>query len=285
MDQKEAIITDKSNKPDAYIPYWDACAAGWRDATISKPPSHTGPSGILMDLARIEPGQRTLDLASGTGEPALAIAQRVGPQGHVTALDASQAMLKTAQDRAVNLGLENMEFHVGPMESLPFEDDSFDVVTCRFGLMLADEPLAALKEISRVLAPGGRLAVMVHGPRDRNTQHNTVRGTALKFFGRNEDNRSSRRFSLSGEGELTRLFKEAGFQEIEEKEVSEIVIKQVGEVFWTPTLQRAFADDLAEMSADQRKVLDAQIAQAMESYIEDGVIHLLSTERVATGVA
>ena len=156
-------------------PDWDQRAAGWRAATMDQRPGSSGPSRALIAAARIRPGQKVLDLASGTGEPALAIARLVQPTGMVTALDLSKAMLDTARERAEKLGITNMDFRVGPMDVLDFEDHTFDVVTCRFGLMFADDAGAAMKEARRVLVPGGRIAVIVHGPRHHNTQFDVVR--------------------------------------------------------------------------------------------------------------
>lgn len=110
----------------------------------------------VANAAAIRSGQRVLDVACGTGVLTRAIAVRVGPEGAVTGLDLSPRMLEVAASLNPNL-----DWRQGNAESLPFRDDSFDAVVSQFGLMFVTDPILALREMMRVLAPGGRLAVAV----------------------------------------------------------------------------------------------------------------------------
>src|SRR5437870_2567448 len=89
----------------------------------------------LVDAAKPTPGMSILDLASGTGEPALPLARRVAPNGKVTATDLSEEMLGVLRKNAKNEGVENIETQTADAHSLDFPDKSFDMVTSRFGLM------------------------------------------------------------------------------------------------------------------------------------------------------
>ena len=92
----------------------------------------------------LAPGQAVLDLASGIGEPALDIARRVGETGVVTATDMVPEMLVGARRRAAEANLANIRFEIVDMEALPFATASFDVVSCRLGVMFATDRAAAL---------------------------------------------------------------------------------------------------------------------------------------------
>lgn len=264
---------------------WKIRAAHWKASAPEGASLNDGPNRILIDLAGIKAGDHVLDLASGTGEPAISIALEVGEHGSVDALDASPEMLDGARARAQNLGLANISFHVGPMEEIPFDDGRFDAVTCRFGLMHADDAAAALRGVRRVLKPGGRAACMVHGARARNNQFDVVRATVLNFLGETEQQETLQRFRFSAQGELTGLFKDAGFSHVTEREIANWVVKKSGEKFWAAMVKRSFAARLADKDAADLAALDAQIEAAFEPFLKDGEYRLLSTERVVSGVA
>lgn len=113
-------------------------------------------AGPVVDAAGVTRGQRVLDVACGTGVVAREALARVGPQGKVAGLDVNAAMLAVASRRA-----SQVEWTEGRAESLPFEDRAFDAVLCQFGLMFFEDRVAALREMSRVLVPGGRIAIAV----------------------------------------------------------------------------------------------------------------------------
>jgi SAM-dependent methyltransferase len=112
----------------------------------------------VADAAAIGPGDRVLDVACGTGVLTREAARRAGPSGAVTGLDLSPEMLTVA----ARLNPE-LRWQQGSGQSLPFPDQSFDAVVSQFGLMFFPDQVAGLREMMRVLAPGGRLAVAVWG--------------------------------------------------------------------------------------------------------------------------
>jgi SAM-dependent methyltransferase len=112
----------------------------------------------VAEVAGIQPGDRVLDVACGTGVLAREAASRVGPTGAVTGLDLSPEMLAVAARMSPGL-----RWQQGSAEALPFAEKSFDAVVSQFGLMFFPDPVAGLREMMRVLVPGGRLAVAVWG--------------------------------------------------------------------------------------------------------------------------
>lgn len=115
----------------------------------------------LIEEARINEGDKVLDVAGGPGEPSLTIAEVVGPTGSVTCTDAIAEMVAAAQSEAHRRGLKNISFEQCLADSLPFEDSSFDVAVCRMGVMFFPDPLSGLREMLRVIKSGGSLSFAV----------------------------------------------------------------------------------------------------------------------------
>src|SRR5271154_248128 len=129
----------------------------------------TRPATELMVLgAELAPGMMVLDLACGTGEPALSLAKAVTPRGRVVATDMVPEMLEAARQNAAAQGLDNMEFRLADAETLPFSDGEFDRVTCRFGIMFFPDIPKAMAEIRRVLKPDGRICFAVFASLEEN---------------------------------------------------------------------------------------------------------------------
>src|SRR5262245_59341820 len=147
---------------------WSGAAPGWRKWDAQLMAWTTAGPELIREVAQIKPGMRVLDLASGTGEPALTLAELVGPDGHVTATDFVPEMLAAAAEKARAGGLANIGFQQAEAEALPFPDQRFDIVTCRWGVMHFPNPGQALREAYRVLRPGGRAVFVAWGPVEQN---------------------------------------------------------------------------------------------------------------------
>lgn len=115
---------------------------------------------FAIDLAAVQPTDSILDLACGTGDLALAMMGKLGPQGRMVMSDYNGSMLSLGRDRMLDAGHARSLFAQGDAESLPFADNSFDLVTISFGLRNVRDKDAALRSIFRVLRPGGRLLVL-----------------------------------------------------------------------------------------------------------------------------
>lgn len=114
-----------------------------------------------MDLAAIKRGQQVLDLAGGTGDLTIKMSRLVGPSGSVVLSDINPSMLEEGRKRLINKGIVgNVSFKEINAEAIPFDDQTFDLVTIGFGLRNVTDQLKALKEMRRVLKPGGRLVVL-----------------------------------------------------------------------------------------------------------------------------
>lgn len=116
----------------------------------------------LIEAAELRRGERVLDVACGTGVVTRLAAERVGDTGSVAGLDVDASMLEIA--RSVAPAAAPIEWVETAAEAMPYEDEYFDVVLCQMGLQFIEDKLAALREMQRVLAPGGRVALNVPGP-------------------------------------------------------------------------------------------------------------------------
>ena len=115
----------------------------------------------VVQRAGLQAGEQMLDLGTGTGQVAIRAASLVGPAGHVTGVDISGEMLALARERAIALGLRNMQFREGRAEAIPGDSSCCDVVLASLSLMYVIDRAAAAREIARVLRPGGRFVAAV----------------------------------------------------------------------------------------------------------------------------
>ncbi len=116
---------------------------------------------LLLERAALRPGEAVLDIATGPGTVARLAAEQVGPQGRVVGADFSEAMIAIAKAKPQTAGAARIEYVVSPAAPLPVEDAVFDVVTCQQGLQFFPDRAAAIREMHRVLKPGGRVAAAV----------------------------------------------------------------------------------------------------------------------------
>lgn len=116
---------------------------------------------IAIGMANIQPGQRVLDLAGGTGDLARLMATQVGPQGRIVLSDINNAMIRTGRARLLDQGIAgNLDYVQADAERLPFPDNSFDCITMGFGLRNVTHKQTALESMYRVLKPAGRLLIL-----------------------------------------------------------------------------------------------------------------------------
>lgn len=194
---------------------WLAAAPFWKKWSSQLAHQSRRATELVVAGAALSPGLQVLDLASGTGEPALSVSTAVGPQGHVVATDLVREMLKAAEENAANLGIKNMEFFAADAEQLPFPDHQFDRVTCRFGIMFIPDVQKALREVRRVLKPGGRVSFLTWGSREENPLFGTMIRSFLKYVEVPQpDPDSPHVFRFADESKLIRTLTEAGFQEV-----------------------------------------------------------------------
>lgn len=154
---------------------WKVAAERWKRDYPTFKVSSRAASDLIISAVGASDGMRVLDLASGTGQPALPLAQAVLPGGTVVATDLVPEMLSVAEENAAQETISNISFEVLSAEDLPFEDESFDAVTCRFGVMFVSDVESTMRGIRRVLKPGARAAFISWGPIEESPSWAVVR--------------------------------------------------------------------------------------------------------------
>jgi len=234
----------------------------------------------LVEYAQPAPGMRVIDLASGTGEPAISLASRVGEHGHVTATDLSAGLLEIAAQRAQARGLKNFTTQQADAHRLPFPENGFDLATSRFGVMFFDDPGLALQELRRVMRPGARACFLVWGSIEQpywqsmmGVVHRHVGGPLLPPEGPDP-------FKFSGPGSLSAVFRGAGFNAVEEesKTLPWIWPGPVEELWeYSQSVSVPFRPMLERVPAEQWPQIHDEVHAAVRQY-SDG-------EKVAFGVS
>ena len=240
-------------------------AARWERASAEM---GKGVTDALVEFSDPQPGERVLDLACGTGAPSLKVARRVGSSGHVIATDLSEEPLKIAAERARERGLGNLEFRRSDAQALPFENDQFDLVTCRFGVMFFSDLPLALAETKRVLRPGGRVAFAAWGKMEQPYFQSTV-GVVLRHTGAAVPAGAAAMFKFGVAGTLASALRGAGFDGARD-EVRRVPWPwtESAEELWQyfrsvtvpfrPLLEKATPEMEGEILAELRKYWDGQ---------------------------
>lgn len=152
---------------DAQRASWDKFSPGWKKWDKYSMEFLSPHGNAIIEALKPQGNDVILDVASGTGEPGLTIAELI-PKGKVTVTDLSDGMLKIASEKAMEKNLANVITQQADVSQLPFDDNIFDVVSCRLGFMFFPDMQMAADEMVRVLKPGGRLATTVWGDPENN---------------------------------------------------------------------------------------------------------------------
>jgi ubiquinone/menaquinone biosynthesis C-methylase UbiE len=233
----------------------------------------------LVAGAGLRPGERVLDVACGTGIVTRLAAERVAPGGSVAAVDINPGMLATA--RAVVPERFAVRWYETSAEAMPLPDAAFDVVFCQLGMQFVADKPAAVREIRRVLAPGGRAYVSVPAP----TRFFNVMDDAFARHGMPAAAAFVRMvFSLNNAATLERMFQDAGFREVSCQSLAkQLRLPPAREFLWQYIQSTPLAPTMAELGADVRAALERDIVDGWREWATDDGLTYEQTILLATG--
>ncbi|MBW4360989.1 class I SAM-dependent methyltransferase [Flavobacterium taihuense] len=211
---------------------WNKFSSGWKkwdELTMD----FLKPMGDeIIKLLNLKDDDIVLDVAAGTGEPGLTIASHLN-SGKVISTDLAEGMLEVAQENAKKRGIKNFETMVCDVSELPFANNTFDAISCRFGFMFFPDMSLALKEMTRVLKPGGKIATAVWNIPEKNFWVTATMGTINKNIEIPPPPPGAPgMFRCAKEGFMTNLFSQAGLKNISENEVTGKLNCKTIDVYW-----------------------------------------------------
>lgn len=264
---------------------WDAFTNGWKkwDDLIM---AWIAPVGeALIDGARLHDAAHLLDVAAGTGEPGLTAAARV-PNGKVTVTDLSKHMLDVAREHAARRGIRNFETRQCDADELPFDDESFDAVTCRFGFMFFPDVVLGLNEMARVARPGARICSAVWCAPERNPWATTIMGTIASHVDMpSPPPGAPGLFRCAGPGYMAQAYREAGLRNISEREVAGDLEFDSPEQYWTMMTEIAapVVAGLAKADAPTRERIKDTVLDRAQQTMTDGKVRFHWSAQVIYG--
>ncbi len=249
---------------------WGSVAESWGEHVDHVEQRAKRVTQLMVEAVAAAPGDEVLELACGAGGLGLAIADHVTPGGRVVLSDVAPEMvaiaatLAASRDQATQVSAQVLD-----LEQIDVPDDSFDIVVCREGLMFALDPVRAATEIVRVLRPGGRAAIAVWGPRDRNPWLGVLAdaverhtGTAVPPAG------TPGPFSLGADGALETVMTAAGLEQVSVQQVDLPTHDASFEDYWQLRIDLAgpLKRRLAALPADEMAALRETVRDGLSQY-------------------
>ncbi len=224
-------------------------------------------AGELLRAADLQPGERVLDVGCGTGLIARRAATAVGGTGTVCGIDVSPDMIEMA--RTIRVSGAPTDWHVGDAAALPFPDGSFDVVLCQMTLMFVGDRQAAVNEIHRVLAPGGRVAINTPGPIQPTFE--SMERAIVAHISPDLAGFIRMVFSMHDPAEHGSLLKEAGFTDVSARSYSaEFDLPSPTEFLWQYINLTPMAPFVADAPESARDAMDAQVTASWQPFVRNG---------------
>jgi ubiquinone/menaquinone biosynthesis C-methylase UbiE len=256
------ITPDNNELKERERKAWASVADGWkrRDELLRKGAAPV--TERMLELAGISPGHRVLDIASGTGEPAISAAELTGTTGKVTATDLTEEMLACARDKAARAGIANIEFLCVDGETLDFDADTFDAVTIRWGLMFMPEPEACLGLAHGVMKQQGRIAIACWSAPDKNPFVGVLMQTLGKYMEVPKlPPGTPGIFALADPDRLHGVLAAAGFRNIELEELEiDVIAVDSGQAYW---------EAISDLAAPVMTLVNQLNNESRQAYIND----------------
>ena len=224
----------------------------------------------LVETAALRQGDRVLDVACGTGIVARIAARKLGNTGNVIGLDASAPMITVARAAATVEGIA-VEWREASAVELPFPEAAFDVVLCQSGLQFFPDRSASLREMRRVLNPGGRLILSVWGPIERSRGFAVAADAVARHIGPEAARPITLAFDLSDADELRALVTDANFKDISVRAAVKILRYPSPEEFiFRHITGSPLGSAVSQAGESARTAMLAEIQTRLASAVDEG---------------
>jgi ubiquinone/menaquinone biosynthesis C-methylase UbiE len=233
----------------------------------------------LVDTARPAQGERVLDVACGTGIASRLASEAVGTEGTVAGLDANPGMLAVAR----TVTPTGIEWHEAPAEDIPLPDAAFDLVLCSMGVQFFSDKAQALREMHRVLAPGGRAVWCTPGPTP--PLFDAIDEALTAHLGPGASMFVHAVFSLHDPDAARELMHDAGFDQIEVETTSmPLRVAPPADFFWQYVHSTPLAAAVADLDDAQRAALEAEVVERCAPFVDGDATVMEPGLLILTGV-
>lgn len=264
--------------------HWDAVASGWAKRLAWTERNFLPLTDWFARAAGWTSGHRMIDVACGPGYPTFAAAAAVGPDGSVLGLDISGAMVSAASGFARSSGVTNVEFREMDAEALQLQDGSFDSAVNAYGLMFCPEPERAVRELWRVLKPGGHCAMAVWDERIKSPFFDVMLSVASPLLALpSPDPRAPGPFRLASADTLESMTVASGFSDVRvERLTLTFECESVADYcqLFADVALKARMDTLSD---SERARLETEVEEASRSYVQGGHLQLPAVSLCVSG--
>jgi ubiquinone/menaquinone biosynthesis C-methylase UbiE len=239
----------------------------------------------IMRLIDAYDASLVLEIAAGTGEPGITIASKMR-NGSVMLTDLSEDMLAIAREKAEARGIKNIETQVCDVCELPYSDNTFDAISCRFGFMFFPDMLLAAKEMYRVLKSGGRIATTVWNVPEKNFWVTAIGSTInANMQLPPPPPEAPGMFRCAKSGLIMDLFQKAGFENTSEKEITSKLRCGTPEVYWNMMTEVAapFVAALSNADDAMKDKIKSEVYQKVKQRYPDGRVEIEASALVVYG--
>jgi SAM-dependent methyltransferase len=225
-------------------------------------------SAGLLEAARLQPGERVLDVACGTGVIARLAAEAVGSTGSVTGIDLAPDMINVA--RATPAPAQpSIDWHIGDAATLPFPDDTYDTVLCQMGLMFMSDRPAAVAEMRRTLVPGGRAVISTPGAIQ--PPFEILERALVEHIGADLGGFVRAVFSMHDPGALASLLRAAGLRDVTATiKQATLRLPAPADFLWQYINLTPMSPIVAQAPEAARKAMEADIVERWQPYVGEG---------------
>ena len=279
MEQQLEQIRDQQKQS------WNKFSAGWKkwDELVM---DFLKPMGDeIIRLLNPQKNDVILDVASGTGEPGLTIAAKLSG-GKVIITDLADHMLEIARENAESRGIYNIETVTCDVCDLPFPDNTFDAISCRFGFMFFPDMLLAANEMVRVLKPGGKIATSVWNVPEKNFWVTAIMGTINKNMELPPPPPGSPgMFRCAKDGFISDIFSQAGLKNISQTEIFGKLNCKTSDAYWGMQTEvgAPIVAALSKASDDMKEKIKIETYAALSQKYPDGNIIIDSSALIIYG--